>query len=182
MLIIIWFHFTILNQHSFTALTIPIIVLSGTNFPASIYCFASIPTSVPAATAARSISPVDKCTTPYIVVIFSHWVPFPEAGAPAIMIFFGPVAVSVAESEVDVLEVDTRLESPWFFFIIARKMLGRLLWNGEDFSFCFFSFFVFASETPHGDVDVGLGTNASALLINKSVDNIKGIDFTMITL
>lgn len=34
-----------------------------------------------------------------------------------------------------------------------------------------FSGFVFVSETPHGDVNVGLGTNASALLINRSADN-----------
>lgn len=34
-------------------------------------------------------SPVDKCTTPYRSFIMLHWVPLPEAGAPAIMIL-GP--------------------------------------------------------------------------------------------
>ena len=74
-------------------LTTPIITSSGTNFPASIYSLANTPTVVCADTAARSISPVLKCMTPYLDWMISHCVPFPEAGAPAMMILGGDFLV-----------------------------------------------------------------------------------------
>ncbi len=77
------------SLHTLQKRTTPIITSSGTNFPAFIYSSANIPTSLRAATAARSISPVLKCTTPYLAWMISHCVPFPLAGAPAMMIFGG---------------------------------------------------------------------------------------------
>mmetsp|Transcript_15231 Transcript_15231/g.31472 ORF Transcript_15231/g.31472 Transcript_15231/m.31472 type:complete len:223 (+) Transcript_15231:877-1545(+) len=64
---------------------IPIMTSSGTSFPPSMYSLALTPTSVPAATAARNISPVDKWTMPYSSLMISHCVPFPLAGAPAMI-------------------------------------------------------------------------------------------------
>lgn len=79
--------------------TTPIMVLSGTSLPLSMYALASFPTSVPAVTAARSMSPVDKCTTPNLSRIFSHCVPLPLAGAPAITIL-GAAKRDVEEEEL----------------------------------------------------------------------------------
>ena len=41
-------------------------------------------------TAARSKSPAEMCTRPNFSTMSSHCVPFPEAGAPAIMTRLGP--------------------------------------------------------------------------------------------
>ena len=41
------------------------------------------PTAVSAATASRSMSPVDRCEIPYLALIRSAWVPFPAPGGPS---------------------------------------------------------------------------------------------------
>mmetsp|Transcript_28577 Transcript_28577/g.52190 ORF Transcript_28577/g.52190 Transcript_28577/m.52190 type:complete len:208 (+) Transcript_28577:385-1008(+) len=79
------------------SLTTPMITSSGTSFPLSMNSLAFFPTSVWATTAARSMSPVLRCTTPYLSLIISHCVPFPDAGAPAIMIFSGSLAALPAD-------------------------------------------------------------------------------------
>nr|GMD81829.1 hypothetical protein Iba_chr13fCG2170 [Ipomoea batatas] len=53
------------------------------------YSFARFPFSVPAEISARSKSPAEMCTKSYCKDMSSHWVPFPEAGAPDIIILKG---------------------------------------------------------------------------------------------
>ena len=43
-------------------------------------------------TAARRRSPADMCTRPNFSTMSSHWVPLPDAGAPAMTIRLGPAA------------------------------------------------------------------------------------------
>lgn len=74
-----------LAQSTIKELTTPIMTSSGTSLPESINSFARFPTSVPADTAARNMSPVLRWTTPYLALIDSHCVPFPLAGAPAMI-------------------------------------------------------------------------------------------------
>ncbi len=53
---------------SFTrSFTSPITMRSGTSSPLSMYCFASLPSGVPALIAARSMSPVEICGMPIAV-------------------------------------------------------------------------------------------------------------------
>ncbi len=55
---------------------------SETSPPASITSFACLPTSVPAATAARSMSPVLSCGMPSASTILGACVPLPAPGGP----------------------------------------------------------------------------------------------------
>ena len=45
-------------------------------------------------TAARRRSPAEMCTRPNFSTMSSHWVPLPDAGAPAMTTLFGPAAAS----------------------------------------------------------------------------------------
>jgi hypothetical protein len=45
------------------------------------------------------MSPVDRWTTPYLSLIFSHCVPFPLAGAPLMMIRTGRAGRSLASED-----------------------------------------------------------------------------------
>jgi len=74
----------------------PMMISSDTSWPLSMASFARRPTSVPAFTAARSMSPVLRCTTPKSSRMRSHCVPLPEAGAPAMMILSGMLASDTA--------------------------------------------------------------------------------------
>mmetsp|Transcript_71139 Transcript_71139/g.154627 ORF Transcript_71139/g.154627 Transcript_71139/m.154627 type:complete len:216 (-) Transcript_71139:135-782(-) len=56
----------------------------GTSLPVSMYSLASRPRGVPFFTFSRRMSPVEMCTKPYFSLMFSHWVPLPAAGGPAI--------------------------------------------------------------------------------------------------
>jgi hypothetical protein len=57
---------------------------------------ARAPAGVPAATSARSRSPTEMCTSPYLSTMRAHWVPLPAAGAPAIMTRSGAAAPPAA--------------------------------------------------------------------------------------
>jgi len=64
-----------------------VISSSGTSCPPSMKAFAFKPNGVPCLTAALKISPVDRWTRPKSDFIISHCVPFPAAGAPAMITF-----------------------------------------------------------------------------------------------
>ena len=57
--------------------TTPIITSSGTRSPADMYPSALRPNSVPSSTAARSMSPVEMCGTPYCSAKRTLCVPLP---------------------------------------------------------------------------------------------------------
>ena len=67
--------------------TNPRIISSETKPPASITFLASIPSGVPALTAALSMSPVDICGILYCLVINPACVPLPAPGPPSKMTF-----------------------------------------------------------------------------------------------
>merc|ERR1719199_933331 len=86
---------------------------------------ARLPRSVPAATAARRRSPAEMCSRPYFSTMSSHWVPLPEAGAPAITIFFGPAAtvmVTARREEEDAVALRA---------LSARRCLAPVNWEAE---------------------------------------------------
>mmetsp|Transcript_95271 Transcript_95271/g.275329 ORF Transcript_95271/g.275329 Transcript_95271/m.275329 type:complete len:216 (-) Transcript_95271:17-664(-) len=60
----------------------PQTISSETRPPDSMTAFACFPTSVPSATAARSISPVLSCGAPTFSTTFGACVPFPDPGGP----------------------------------------------------------------------------------------------------
>mmetsp|Transcript_1841 Transcript_1841/g.2452 ORF Transcript_1841/g.2452 Transcript_1841/m.2452 type:complete len:219 (+) Transcript_1841:428-1084(+) len=60
-----------------------VIKSSGTNNPWSMYSLAFLPKAVPRFTWSRKMSPVERCTRPNWATIFSHCVPLPAAGGPA---------------------------------------------------------------------------------------------------
>ncbi|CAM9330582.1 unnamed protein product [Heterosigma akashiwo] len=64
--------------------TMEMISSSGTSSPSSMYSCAARPRKVCFFTSSRSMSPVLRCTRPYLSFSSSHWVPLPEAGAPLI--------------------------------------------------------------------------------------------------
>ena len=61
---------------------IPITISSGTSAPLAMMSLACRPTGVWAATAARSISPVESWTMPYFWTSRCAWVPLPAPGGP----------------------------------------------------------------------------------------------------
>src|SRR5207248_10152267 len=61
---------------------IPTTISSGTSPPEAMMSLAFSPTGVPAATAARSISPVESCTMPWRWTSRCAWVPLPDPGGP----------------------------------------------------------------------------------------------------
>jgi len=73
-----------LSQSSFVnlSLTIPIVTSSGTNWPLSIYLFASIPKGVFSFMFALNISPVDIWGIENFLLINFAWVPLPAPGGP----------------------------------------------------------------------------------------------------
>jgi len=72
----------------------PTTMSSETRPPLSITAFARWPTSVPAATAARSMSPVLSCGVWYFSTIFGACVPFPAPGGPKrMMICLGAASI-----------------------------------------------------------------------------------------
>mmetsp|Transcript_10082 Transcript_10082/g.38180 ORF Transcript_10082/g.38180 Transcript_10082/m.38180 type:complete len:201 (+) Transcript_10082:1264-1866(+) len=79
--------------------TMPMMTSSGTSWPLSMYPCASFPISVPSCTAARSMSPVDRCTTPMASTSSLHWVPFPDAGAPAMIMRGGRGALALIRAK-----------------------------------------------------------------------------------
>mmetsp|Transcript_22516 Transcript_22516/g.51881 ORF Transcript_22516/g.51881 Transcript_22516/m.51881 type:complete len:204 (+) Transcript_22516:678-1289(+) len=70
------------------SLMMPITISSETSPPASITAFAFCPISVPAATAARSRSPVARWHRAYFSLITGACVPLPQPGGPTRMMFF----------------------------------------------------------------------------------------------
>mmetsp|Transcript_41188 Transcript_41188/g.89754 ORF Transcript_41188/g.89754 Transcript_41188/m.89754 type:complete len:202 (+) Transcript_41188:548-1153(+) len=64
------------------SLMMPITTSSVTRAPESIASLAFSPTSVPAATASRNMSPVESCGNPVFRTIASDCVPFPAPGGP----------------------------------------------------------------------------------------------------
>mmetsp|Transcript_5933 Transcript_5933/g.25231 ORF Transcript_5933/g.25231 Transcript_5933/m.25231 type:complete len:204 (+) Transcript_5933:183-794(+) len=81
---------------------------SVTSAPASIAALACLPTGVPAATAARSMSPVDSCGVPSLASILGACVPLPAPGGPnKIMI------LRASEPAADFLGALDFLTRPW---------------------------------------------------------------------
>ena len=62
--------------------TMAIVTSSGTRSPASMYFFASTPSSVCWATLARKMSPVEICGIPKCLAMWAACVPFPAPGGP----------------------------------------------------------------------------------------------------
>ena len=133
---------------------------SGTSLPLSMKSFAFLPTSVPAATAARSMSPVDKCTTPNFSLMISHCVPLPDAGAPAMMMLTARRLVALLEPP----ELEKWRRTDHGNDLSLRRWLCWCVWNddatvreGDG-----------VTETPQADDDDdddvdGDGENATAL-------------------
>src|SRR5215210_3043731 len=67
---------------SIRSATMPITISSETSPPLSITALARCPIGVPAATAARSMSPVESCGIPNRSTMRTAWVPFPAPGGP----------------------------------------------------------------------------------------------------
>ncbi len=70
--------------------TTPITTSSGTSLPSSMIALAFSPTSVPAFTAARSMSPVESWIMPRSSIRIRAWVPLPAPGGPSSMTFMAP--------------------------------------------------------------------------------------------
>ena len=81
--------------------SISINISLGANLPLLINSAINLPFSLPLATSARNISPVEMCFKPNSFANFLQTVPFPLAGAPIIKIFNS---------------------SPFVFFQIAQKI------------------------------------------------------------
>src|SRR5579871_3293890 len=77
-------------------------ISSETRPPAAMMSLACRPTGVPAATAARSISPVESWTMPYRSTSRCAWVPLPDPGGPRRISLIGvrPPAVGERNSPV----------------------------------------------------------------------------------
>mmetsp|Transcript_14053 Transcript_14053/g.46870 ORF Transcript_14053/g.46870 Transcript_14053/m.46870 type:complete len:235 (+) Transcript_14053:201-905(+) len=72
------------------SLMMPTTMSSETSPPACMIAAACLPTSVPAATAARSMSPVESCGAPNLATSFGACVPLPEPGGPKRMTMLRP--------------------------------------------------------------------------------------------
>eukprot|EP01139_Manchomonas_bermudensis_P009957 Amastigsp_a339750_3147.p3 type:complete len:174 gc:universal Amastigsp_a339750_3147:523-2(-) len=73
---------------------------SPTSWPASMTALAALPISVPAATAARSMSPVARWQKPKFSTISGAWVPLPLPGGPKRMIPRLPVGAVAMSLEL----------------------------------------------------------------------------------
>src|SRR5882672_1717571 len=74
----------------------PIISASGTSSPFSMMPLAFLPSSLPEATAARSMSPVESWTRPRSCCRSCAWVPLPAPGGPRRIKFIDPLSSAPA--------------------------------------------------------------------------------------
>ena len=90
----------------------PTTISSVTKAPESIAALAFFPTSVPAATAARSMSPVESCGMLSLSTIFGACVPLPAPGGPNRIKMFLDLAEYLASAWlVNMLPLDLMLGS-----------------------------------------------------------------------
>ena len=81
-------------------------------------------------TAARRRSPAEMCTRPNFSTMSSHWVPLPDAGAPAMTILLGPVP---AMDTMDVRAEEARTaerEAAENFLVVALPLVNWVFTAG----------------------------------------------------
>src|SRR4051812_30107098 len=113
----------------------PMITSSGTSSPASMYCLAFLPSSVPLATASRRMLPVAKYGRPKSCVRRSAWVPLPAPGGPIRIRFSSDTGALAASFRTGASRPPVPGRSGILLqeaFVVAHHQLGLELLHGVE--------------------------------------------------